>query len=289
MGVYKLAITRFYNVINSTLKLPTSEGFARYQLLAKTAQFEIAETHFQAGEFAEAAKFFARLRLLELAPADRARATFMSAYALRLQGNLEEAVTAFTTFISQWPADENVPESRYLLAVTLRELKRPQEAFRAVLDLLHAEKSRVANDPKRWAYWQRRTGNQLANDFFEAGDMLNAHAIYSGLVELSPEPSWRLPIVYHLALCHERLGLPERARTSYQSIIDGAGPTPAPDLAELAKMSSWRIEHLAWRDQTVQQVTAFFESNTGKIAAALPPKSVSLDLAAAKSGTAATP
>lgn len=282
MGVYKLAIARFYNVINSTLKLPTSEGFERYQLLAKTAQFEIAETHFQAGEFAEAAKFFSRLRLLDLAPADRARATFKSAYSLRLQGSLEDAVSGFKAFIDQYPDDENIPEARYLLAVSLRELKRPQEAFRAVLDLLHAEKTRVATDPKRWAYWQRRTGNQLANDFFESGDMLNAHAIYSGLVELSPDPSWRLPIVYQLALCYERLGLPDRARTSYQTIIDGAGATPSPDLAELTKMSAWRIEHLAWRDEVAHQVTAFFSSNTGKISATTPaPKT---DLSAAKSG-----
>jgi len=271
MGVYKLAIARFYNVINSTLKLPSSEGFDHYQLLAKTAQFEIAETHFQAGEYAEAAKFFARLRLLDLAPTDRARASFKSAYSQRLQGDLDGAVGAFKSFIGQWPDDENVPEARYLLAVTLRELKRPQEAFRAVLDLLHAEKSRVAADPKRWAYWQRRTGNQLANDFFEGGDMLNAHAIYSSLVELSPEPAWRLPIVYQLALCYERLGLPERARTSYQSIVDGIGASPSPDLAELGVMAAWRIEHLAWRDQVEKQVTAFFESSTGKVLAATVP------------------
>ncbi len=285
MGVYKLAIARFYNVINSTLKLPTSDGFARYQVLAKTAQFEIAETHFQAGEFAEAAKFFARLRLLDLAPADRARAAFKSAYSLRLQGDLENALGAFKSFIDQWPDDENVPEARYLLAVTLRELKRPQDAFRAVLDLLHAEKSRVATDPKRWAYWQRRTGNQLANDFFESGDMINAHAIYTGLVELSPEPAWRLPIVYQLALCYERLGLPERAHSSYQSIIDTAGATPPPELAELSRMSAWRIEHLAWRDRTVQKVTAFFDTSTGK--SPVPTDSLKPEAPLAK--TAATP
>jgi TolA-binding protein len=298
MGVYKLAISRFYNVINSTLKLPSEEGFARYQLLAKTAQFEIAETHFQAGDYAEAAKFFSRLRLLDLAPADRARATFKSAYSLRLEGSLEDAVTGFKSFIDQYPGDENVPEARYLLAVSLRELKRPQEAFRAVLDLLHTEKSRVDADPKRWAYWQRRTGNQLANDFFESGDMLNAHAIYSGLVELSPEPAWRLPIIYQLALCYERLGLPDRARTSYQAIIAGAGATPPPDLAELVKMSAWRVENLAWHDNVAHQVTAFFETRTGKVSAVTPaPKpassDLSVDLSTAKSGpatkTAATP
>src|SRR2546430_988213 len=83
LGIYKLAITRFYSVLNTTLKLP-GEGFERYQVLAKTAQFEIAQTHFEAGDFAEAGKFYTRLRLLDLASSDRARAQFMAAYSLRL-------------------------------------------------------------------------------------------------------------------------------------------------------------------------------------------------------------
>jgi TolA-binding protein len=263
LGVYKLAIARFYSVINSTLKLPT-EGFDRYQVLAKTAQFEIAETHFLAGEFAEANKFYTRLRLLDLAPADRARAHFKAGYALRLQGDLEGATTTLKAYIAQWPDDENIPEARYLLAVSLRELKRPQEAFAETLELLRTEKSRVASDPKRWAYWQRRTGNQLANDFFETGDTLNAHAIYAGLLELSPDPAWRLPITYQLALCYERLGITDRARTAYRSIVDGAGATPPADLAELARMAAWRIEHLEWREKVGQQISKFFDTTTAK-------------------------
>ncbi len=270
LGVYKSALARFYNVINSTLKLP-GDGFDRYQTLAKTAQFEIAETHFQAGDFAEATKYYTRLRLLDLAPVDRARAHFKAGYAVRLQGDREGAITALRAFIEQWPDDENVPEARYLVAITLRELQRPQEAFAATLELLRAEKSRVASDPKRWAYWQRRTGNQLANDFFETGDTLNARAIYAGLLELSPEPAWRLPITYQLALCYERLGITDRARTAYQVIVDGAGATPPPEFLELATMARWRIEHLDWRERVSQQINTLFESTTGRQAAAAAP------------------
>ena len=93
----------------------------------------------------------------------------MSAYALHLQGDREGAVAMFRGFVKQWPDDENVPEARYLLATDLRALNRTQEAFAETLALLRAEKSKVSANPKRWAYWQRRTGNQLANDFFRAG------------------------------------------------------------------------------------------------------------------------
>ena len=266
LGAYKMALSRFYALISSTLNL-SGDGFERYQVLAKTAKFEIAETHFQAGEFAEANKYFTQFRLLDLAPEDRARAHFKAGYALRLQGDLEGAVSSLRAYIEQWPEDENLPEARYMLAVILREMKRPQDALNATLDLLRTEKSRMAADPKRWSYWQRRTGNQLANDFFEAGDTLNARAIYASLLELSEEPMWRLPITYQLGLCYERLGIIDRARFSYQTIVDAAGATPPENIAELARMAAWRIEHLEWRDRVNREISVFFETSSGKQAA----------------------
>lgn len=264
MGAPHLAIARFYNVINSTLKVSNSEGFEHYQLLAKTAQFEVAETHFQTGNFAEANKFFSRLRLLDLAPQDRARAHFKAAYSLQLAGDFEAAVTNLRAYLDQWPDDENVPEARYLLATSLRQLKRPQEALVATIDLLMMEKSRMATDPKRWAYWQRRTGNQLANDFFQSGDVHNALVIYQSLSALSETANWKIPATYQVGLCYERLGDLERASTTYHSIVETAGATPPADVADFARMAQSRLAHLSWRGTIDQQVTALFDSSTGQ-------------------------
>jgi TolA-binding protein len=263
MGAPRLAIARFYNVINSTLKLPTNSGFEHYQLLAKTAQFEVAETHFQSGDFVEANKFFSRLRMLDLAPTDRARAHFKAGYSLHLAGDFEGAVTGLRSYIEQWPDDENVPEARHLLAITLRTLRRPQEALTATLELLRSEQSRSAADAKRWSYWQRRTGNQLANEFFQGGDILNALAIYHGLAALSAEPGWRIPVAYQIALCYERLSDPERACKTYHSILDTVGPSPSADIADVARMASARLAYVEWRNSTDNQVTALFDSTTG--------------------------
>jgi tetratricopeptide (TPR) repeat protein len=263
MGAFKLAIARFYSVINSTLKVQGND-FDRYQILAKTAQFEIAETHFAAGEYDEANKYYTKFRLLDVAPADRARAHFKAADALRRQGNLEGAVTAFRAFIEQWPEDENVPEARYLLTVTLRDLKRPNEAMAVVLELLKAEKERPNSEPKRLLHWQLVTGNQLANEYFESGDIVSAHTIYSSLLELSPDLSWRLPITYQLGLCYERLGIMDRARSSYKSVVDLAGAKPASQFAELAQMAAWRIDHLDWSNKVSRDINSFFDSTTGK-------------------------
>lgn len=271
MGAHRMALNRFYSVINSTLKVQ-ADSFDHYQLLAKTAQFEIAETYFASGEYAEAGKFFARLRLLDLAPSDRARAHFKSAYALQLAGDLEGSVKTIYSYLEQWPKDENVPEARYLLATTLRQLNHPNEALTATMELLRAEQATSGVDAKRWSYWQRRTGNQLANDFFQHGDTLNALAIYQGLVALAPEPAWRLPVTYQMALCYERLRLADRARAAYQSIVDSvaelntaksAAPVP-PELIEMGRMASWRLANLDWTDRTDTQLTVFFSSTTGQ-------------------------
>ncbi|MBA4137964.1 MAG: hypothetical protein C0518_11660 [Opitutus sp.] len=262
MGAHKLAISRFYNVLNSTLKLPP-DAFDHYQLLAKTAQFEIAETHFETGNFAEAGKFFGRLRLLDLAPVDRARAHFKSAYAAQLGGDHEGAVRILRDYLEQWPEDENAPEARYLLATTLRQLNRPDEALAATLELLRGERAQSGGESKRWAYWQRRTGNQLANEFFHSGDTANALAIYQGLAALSDDAAWKLPVTYQVALCLERLRASERAQAAYQSIVDGAKTSTSAELIELAKMASWRLANMAWNDQADRQLTSFFSTTPG--------------------------
>jgi TolA-binding protein len=263
MGAPRLAIAKFYNVINSTLKLPPDGGFEHYQLLAKTAQFEVAETHFQAGDFVEANKFFSRLRMLDLAPTDRARAHFKAAYSLHLAKDSEGAVSGLRSYIDQWPDDENVPEARHLLAITLRTLNRPQEALGATLELLRSEQSRSAADAKRWSHWQRKTGNQLANEFFQGGDILNALAIYHGLAALSEDPLWRIPVSYQIALCYERLDDPDRACKTYHTILEMAGKNPSVDVADVARMASARLAYVDWRGHTDKQVTALFDSTTG--------------------------
>ena len=266
MGAYRSAINRFYNVINSTLKLPP-ESYEHYQLLAKTAQFEIAETHYETGNFAESAKFYDRLRLLDLAPEDRARAHFKSGCSLLNGGEAEKGAAKLSEFIDQWPQDGNVPEARFLHARTLRQLGRSEEALNITLTLLRTESGNAATDPKGWAYWQRRTGNQLANDFFQSGDTLSAVAIYEGLARLSDSSTWRLPIVYQTGLCYERLRQNNRASQAYHDIIEAVnhpkGKEPmAAELTELARMAEWRIGQLEWSEKTEGQLNRFFSATT---------------------------
>lgn len=258
LGAAKLAIARFYSVLHSTLKLG-SESTERYRQLARTAQFEIAETHFITGEYGEAARFFTRLNLLDLVPEDRARAQFKAAHARLLNGEHEVAAAAFAAFIEQHPDDAANAEARYQLATLYQQLGRRQESLSTTLELLRHE-ARAGSDPKRWAYWQRRTGNQLANEFYNQGDYASSLTLYGRLAELSADPRWRLPVLYQVALCQERLLQTDAARTTYREILVALNPNqptpPAAELGDLARMVSWRLGHLEWWRDTERRLDA---------------------------------
>ena len=267
LGAFQLALGQFYSVINSTLKL-SEQGLDEYRILAKTAQYEIAETHYEEGDFAAASKYFARIQLLDLAVPDRARAQFKSAMALVYAGEYAAAEKALRAFLDQNPADDNGAEARYLLSVCLGKLGRGDEALDVVLALLRSESGRKDADPRRWAYWQRRTGNQLANDFYEEGSFWSALAIYRTLADLSRDnPEWQLPALYQAGLCYERLGQYDHARTSYDAVVQGCAAAPAGERANLddvARMASWRLNHLSWRENAGTQIARLFGT--------LPPK-----------------
>jgi tetratricopeptide (TPR) repeat protein len=277
LGAHRLAISRFYSVINSTLKLP-EEGSDTYRQLARTAQFEIAETYFQSGDYEQAVRFYSRLSLLDLAPADRARAAFKSAYALNLKGNDDQAVTHLRSYISLYPDGENAAEARHLLALALRRLGRTQESLAATLELLKIESTRTAADPKTWSHWQRMTGNHLANSFYEQGDIITALTIYECMRELGGPPEWLIPVHYQIGLCQERLKQTALARTTYEGILTSLASPAAAEaktpaiLKDISNMVAWRLKHLTWLE-SIEKQSSLFTSPGVAAAPPVPPPS----------------
>jgi TolA-binding protein len=262
MGAFGLAQSRFYAVLNSTLAV-TPENVQRYRDLAQLAKFEIAETFYQQGDYASAGKFFGRIKLLDLPAEDRARAVFREAYAFFLDGKLEQAVVALRSFLENYPLHPSMQEGRYLLCIALRRLGRTQEALTETLTLLRAAQSKAESDRETWTYWQRRTGNQLANDFYEQGDFTSALTIYQTLAELRADPAWRWPALYQIGLCYERLRQQDRAAAAYRDIIaeyDAAEKTktiPDGPAGEVHQMAAWRLGQIDWSGKVSTSVLNF--------------------------------
>ncbi len=253
LGSPKLAIARFYSVIHSTLKMPEAES-ERYRRVVRTAQFEIAETHLYIGNYEEASRFFKRLDLLDLAPADRGRARFKAAYSLLQSGDRQGAVIALNKFITQDPQDENSPEARFLLAQLLAELGRKEESLRVTINLLQSEFAR-GDATGRWRAWQRRTGNQLANLYYQQADYVSALVLYRALDALDTTPAWRVPVLYQIGLCQERLQQPANAVATYDLLKKIAGTESAPEIIDFTRMADWRARQISWIATAHDQIT----------------------------------
>lgn len=111
---------------------------------------------------------------------------------------------------------------------------------------------RVSKMKTVWSYWKKKTGNYLANKFFESGEFFNAYRIYTALLPVDNTPTWRVPLLYQVALCEEKLGNFVQATETYIS-IEELFDNDEDARSELAKskylkfvygMSKWRREQL---------------------------------------------
>ena len=170
-----------------------------------------------------------------------------------------------------YPQSPYVPETHYLLALTYEQLNQDEESIRQLLALLkgasfnpqnlRSEGEKTVRDRNLnkisqmqgiWNFWKKKTGNYLANKFFENAEYFNAYRIYTALKEIDPSPSWQVPILYQIALCQEKLGNYVQATETYSSIEDYVN-TVKEGREELANsdymsfvfgMAKWRREQL---------------------------------------------
>ena len=137
-----------------------------------------------------------------------------------------------------FPASPYVPETHYLLALSFEQLNQNEESISQLLNLLKeadfnpeaiiAEEelknvrdrdlAKVSKLRSVWNFWKKKTGNYLANKFFEAGEFFNAYRIYTALISIDETPTWRVPLLYQVALCEEKLGNFVQATETYISI-----------------------------------------------------------------------
>ena len=171
-----------------------------------------------------------------------------------------------------YPESPYVPESHYILALTFEQLNQDEESIRELLVLLkeadfHPDKiaalqvNRTTRDQdlvylnkmrRIWNFWKKKTGNYLANQFFENAEYFNAYRIYSALRKIDSSPTWQVPLLYQIALCEEKLGNYVQATETYISIENFVNSVKEAreDLANseylnfVFGMAKWRREQL---------------------------------------------
>ena len=258
-GAYQMAISRYYGVIQLGMKMGSSD-FTRYQGLTRQAQREIANTYFMKGDFEQAQKFYNMAVRSDLPKEERAVAMFRSAHCTFMRNDMNGAVNSLERFLKDYSRHPSAAEARYMLASAYKALGRAQDAYDTVIELLRDAKGKAEADPKAWAFWQKKAGNEFANDYYQRGDVPNAVTIYQALAALETAPEWRWPVVYQMGLCFERLHLEPRAVECYKYIVDENSKPEfrwrkMPQSAgNLVKMAAWRVEQLAWENATSSQL-----------------------------------
>jgi tetratricopeptide (TPR) repeat protein len=205
------------------------------------------------GQYDMAAKFYLRLKRIEMPSADRVQVDFKYAYTQYLIKDYTTAISSFQNFIQTHPDDPLVAEAHFVLAGAYRQINQPQAPRRG------AEPASVSGKEGRghrhMDLLEAPDGNTLGNEFYEQGDYESALRIYQRGA-LSDEPGWLWPSLFQMGLCLERLRLTTKAADAYDIILAGAqkakseGMVLPQSLSDIVDQVKWRREHLAWQDAT---------------------------------------
>jgi tetratricopeptide (TPR) repeat protein len=249
MGSSQLALSKFYGVMTATLRLKI-EGFESYRRLVLQAQTEIADTYYLQGHFEEAVDFFQRLLKLETPVLNKPPIQFKLIRSLAQLDRKDQALLQAEDFLRQYSGHPEEPEVRFLLSTLLDQVGRTSDALRQVMILLQNQQLKAHQSPETWAYWQQRTGKELARKLYQEGDYVHALDIYLALIALNPAVAWQVPLQYEAGLVYERLQQPPKALACYDAILArerDLDPKTSPGLQEIIAMTKWRKNFLAWK------------------------------------------
>lgn len=254
MGASSLALAKFYSVMTSSITVK-SGNLDYYQRLVLHAQTEIADTHFLLGQYTEAADFLSRLLKQDAPQLNRQQTQFKLLRCLSALGQHEEAIASARDYLDRYPTNSEQAEVRFFLASALKQTGKKAEALKHALLLLEAHQASAPDDRIKWAYWQRRAGNEIGNQLYEERDYVNALTVYDALAALDNTPAWQLPIWYQMGLAYERLNQPQKAAETYARILGrqkGLDSSASPSLKTVLDMAKWRMEFLNWQATTEQ-------------------------------------
>ena len=262
MSAPEMALAKFYAVMTVVLHLKL-DRLEYYQRLVLQAQTEIADTNYAQKKFAEAAGCYRRLLKLDAAALNTAQIQAKLIRSLSRQGLHSDVVPEAEDFLRS-PADPLLQaEARLLLARALHGLGRTTAARTQLFQhlALLADWQRTATNalPAELARDAQQAGNEVANQFYSAGDYANALELYLSLAQFSSAPEWQLPALYQAALVHERLSQWAKARELYTRILElGRASSAATDdpVKFLLDMAGRRLKMAAWLIQAADGVTA---------------------------------
>jgi len=252
MNVNTLALSKFYSVMSTTLKLKL-DSTEYYKRLVLQAQTEIADTYYLDGKFDSAIDFYIRILKADSPDLNTEQIEYKLVRSLGELTNYSETASHAQIFIGHYSNTVDLAEVRFIYASALKEMGRNEDSMRQVLALLQSEQDNVKKDPELWAYWQRRAGNVIANQLYKEGDYLDALEIYLNLAPLDQSLAWQAPVLYQSGLIYEHLEQWQKAGDTYANIIGRTNELTetngTPMLRSLFEMAQWRKDYITWLEK----------------------------------------
>jgi tetratricopeptide (TPR) repeat protein len=251
MGAYELAKLKFYKLMNSALTINIDQQ-QYYQRLVLEAQVEIARTHMDQGNHTEAVDFLQRLLKSTSPDLNRSQVYSDLIRSLFELDRHSEVVARSEEFLKHHLQSDAEAEIRFHCALALKRLGRKSESTAQVLQLLRSQQATAQADPRNWLYWQRRAGNEIANQLYREGEFLYALDIYLSLAGLDDSVGWQVPVLYQIGLVYEKIEAPQEAMDVYGKILaleKEVAKDGGPSLKALFDLAKWRRGLLAWERQ----------------------------------------
>ena len=258
MGADELALSDFHTLILSTVRSTDVKGkyFPVYERIVLKAKIEIANTHFQRGDYANAARYFNMLLRDETLDGDYNRANvpivrhrLCECYSMLpdRSGELDGQVEAF---LKEHAGHELEADVRYLAVKSCQKRQKTAEALEHMQKILELQSESEQASAESRIRWKLRVGLEVAAQMFQSANYRAALEIYRTLLKYNDSPEDELFIWYQIGVISERLGQYDNASEVYQKIKDRLASSDSiskgPPVDLIDEMTDWRVGLLDW-------------------------------------------
>ena len=170
--------------------------------------------------------------------------------------NWDDAIACLKTFCENGANRSNGPEGYYYLIHSFKNKDDKDNVVTTVFKLLKISQQKRIQKEENWEIWdryQKKITTEVAQDFYEKGDLMDAIKIYQALVDLNTTPEWQWPILCQLGLCYERLGLPLRSKAAYKLIADAKDQWNETDIQWTEDLRNYHLQ-ATWH---LEQINAY--------------------------------
>lgn len=253
--VFERALYHFYHVLNGVMGIK-DKNVTVYETYVVWAQLGIAQTYLEQQKYEEAFNFFSKIHFEDNDESLMADVMLKKGLCAYYTQNWDDAIACLKTFCENGANRSNGPEGYYYLIHSFKNKDDKDNVVTTVFKLLKISQQKRIQKEENWEIWdryQKKITTEVAQDFYEKGDLMDAIKIYQALVDLNTTPEWQWPILCQLGLCYERLGLPLRSKAAYKLIADAKDQWNETDIQWTEDLRNYHLQ-ATWH---LEQINAY--------------------------------